>query len=69
MSSTLENKILNLQERLRAEKESRDRDRGNNDVQQPGTALQPSSSGPTLTPVLRRPRQREYLFFFFKIFL
>ncbi|XP_015608574.1 dual specificity mitogen-activated protein kinase kinase 7 [Cephus cinctus] len=56
MSSTLENKILNLQERLRAENESRDRDRQSNEVG-PGMSLQPSSSGPASSSAVRRPRQ------------
>ncbi|KAG7196628.1 hypothetical protein KM043_015977 [Ampulex compressa] len=56
MSSTLENKILNLQERLRAENESRDRDRQSSEVG-PGLGLQPSPSGSALSPALRRPRQ------------
>ncbi|KAK0089008.1 hypothetical protein PV325_009759 [Microctonus aethiopoides] len=56
MSGTLENKILSLQVRLKAEKELQERNRLLNDVQ-PGMALQPSSSNPTSTPVLRRPRQ------------
>lgn len=59
MSSTLENQILSLQERLRAENESRDRDRQSNEIA-PGNGLQPSSSGPTSSPALRRPRQREF---------
>lgn len=53
MSSTLENKILNLQERLRAENESRDRDRQNSEVG-PGTSLQPSSSGSVSSSASRR---------------
>ncbi|XP_014476701.1 PREDICTED: dual specificity mitogen-activated protein kinase kinase 7-like [Dinoponera quadriceps] len=57
MSSTLENKILNLQERLRAENESRDRDRQGGEVG-PTAGLQSSSStGPASSPALRRPRQ------------
>lgn len=63
MSGTLENKILSLQVRLKAEKELRERNRLLNDVQ-PGMALQPSSSNPTSTPVLRRPRQRKYFCYF-----
>lgn len=62
MSSTLENKILNLQERLRAENESRDRDRQGGEVG-PAVGLQsssPSSTGPVSSPALRRPRQRNY---------
>ncbi|XP_012243077.1 dual specificity mitogen-activated protein kinase kinase hemipterous [Bombus impatiens] len=54
MSSTLENKILNLQERLRAENESRDRDRQNSEVG-PGTSLQPSSSGSVSSSASRPP--------------
>lgn len=53
MSSTLENKILNLQERLRAENESRDRDRQSNEVG-PGTGLQSSSTGTVSSPASRR---------------
>ncbi|KAG8034477.1 hypothetical protein G9C98_007553 [Cotesia typhae] len=56
MSSTLENKILNLQERLRAETESRDRDRRVNDMP-PGSGVQGSSSAPMSSPAARRPRQ------------
>ncbi|XP_012250643.1 dual specificity mitogen-activated protein kinase kinase 7-like [Athalia rosae] len=57
MPSTLKNKILNLQQKLRAENESSDRDRQNT-VGMPGTGLPPSSSGPAGTsPVVRRPRQ------------
>lgn len=56
MSSTLENKILNLQERLRAENESRDRDRQSSEVGS-GTSLHPSSSGSASSPVVRRPKQ------------
>lgn len=59
MSSTLENKILNLQERLRAETESRDRDRRVNDMP-PGSGVQGSSSAPMSSPAARRPRQRIY---------
>lgn len=63
MSSTLENKILNLQERLRAENESRDRDRQGGEVG-PTAGLQSSSSssstGPASSPALRRPRQRKH---------
>ncbi|XP_057326018.1 dual specificity mitogen-activated protein kinase kinase hemipterous-like [Microplitis mediator] len=57
MSSTLENKILNLQERLRAETESRDRDRRVSSDVPPGSGIQPSSSAPTSSSVVRRPRQ------------
>lgn len=53
MSSTLENKILNLQERLRAENESRDRDRQSGEVG-PGTGLQSSSSGSVSSSASRR---------------
>ncbi|XP_066586702.1 dual specificity mitogen-activated protein kinase kinase 7-like isoform X2 [Prorops nasuta] len=56
MSSTLENKILNLQERLRAENESRERDRHNNEVGSV-SIIQSSSSAPTSSPALPRPRQ------------
>lgn len=59
MSSTLENKILNLQERLRAENESRDRDRQSNDVPETGL-VQSSSSKPTSSPIAGRPRQRKF---------
>lgn len=59
MSSTLENKILNLQQRLKAENESRDKDRQNFEVG-PGTGLQSSSTGPASSPALRRPRQRKH---------
>ncbi|XP_076159963.1 uncharacterized protein LOC143143022 isoform X4 [Ptiloglossa arizonensis] len=54
MSSTLENKILNLQERLRAENESRDRDRQSGEVG-PGTGLQSSSTGTVSTSASRPP--------------
>lgn len=60
MSSTLENKILNLQERLRAEKESMERDRQISDV--PGGAMsqiQSSSAPPMSSPIARRPQRRE----------
>lgn len=53
MSSTLENKILNLQERLRAENESRDRDRQSSEVGS-GTSLQSSSSGSVSSSASRR---------------
>ncbi|XP_012287215.1 dual specificity mitogen-activated protein kinase kinase 7 [Orussus abietinus] len=56
MSSTLENTILNLQKRLRAENESRDRDRQSSEVGSE-TGLQPSSSGPASSPAVRRPKQ------------
>ena len=58
MSSALENKILNLQERLRAENESRDRDRQPSE-NGPGTGLQPSPVVPASSPAARRPRQRK----------
>ncbi|XP_077273904.1 uncharacterized protein LOC143903809 isoform X1 [Temnothorax americanus] len=66
MSSTLEKKIMNLEERLRAENESRDRDRQvGAEVGGPGIGLHSSSSsssssatvGPASSPALRRPRQ------------
>ncbi|EFN82078.1 Dual specificity mitogen-activated protein kinase kinase 7 [Harpegnathos saltator] len=60
MSSTLENKILDLQQRLRAENESRDRDKQGGEVG-PTAGLQSSSSssstGPASSPAVRRPRQ------------
>ncbi|XP_015518260.2 dual specificity mitogen-activated protein kinase kinase 7 isoform X1 [Neodiprion lecontei] len=56
MPSTLKTKILNLQQKLRAENESSDRDRQNT-VGMPGTGLPPSSSGPGTSPAVRRPRQ------------
>lgn len=59
MSSTLEKKIMNLEERLRAENESRDRDRHGGEVGGPGMGLHSTSSGPVSSPALRRPRQRE----------
>ncbi|XP_011633408.1 dual specificity mitogen-activated protein kinase kinase hemipterous-like isoform X2 [Pogonomyrmex barbatus] len=67
MSSTLEKKIMNLEERLRAENESRDRDRQvGGEVGGPSMGLHSSSSsssssaaaaGPASSPALRRPRQ------------
>lgn len=69
MSSTLENKILNLQERLRAETESRDRDRRVNSDVPPGSGIQPSSSAPTSSSVVRRPRQRIYYLYTLLLFL
>ena len=53
MSSTLENQILNMQERLKAESESRDRDKQDGEVG-PGTSFQSSSSRSVLTPATRR---------------
>jgi len=50
---------MNLEERLRAENESRDRDRHGSEVGGPGMGLHSTSSGPTSSPALRRPRQRE----------
>ncbi|XP_012228603.1 dual specificity mitogen-activated protein kinase kinase hemipterous-like isoform X2 [Linepithema humile] len=58
MSSTLEKKIMNLEERLRAENESRDRDRQGGEIVGSGMGLHTSSSsGPMSSPALRRPRQ------------
>ncbi|EZA48885.1 Dual specificity mitogen-activated protein kinase kinase [Ooceraea biroi] len=57
MSSTLEKKIMNLEERLRAENESRDRDRHGGEVGGPGMGLHSTPSGPMSSPALRRPRQ------------
>ncbi|XP_051166894.1 dual specificity mitogen-activated protein kinase kinase 7-like [Leptopilina boulardi] len=56
MSSTLENKILNLQERLRAENESRDGDRQSNENTS-CTGMQKSSVVSITSPAPRRPRQ------------
>lgn len=55
MSSTLENKILNLQERLRVENESRQGDRQSNENTS-CTGMQKSSVSIT-SPAPRRPRQ------------
>lgn len=61
---------MNLEERLRAENESRDRDRQvGGEVGGPGMGLHSSSSsssssaaaGPVSSPALRRPRQRKQL--------
>lgn len=60
MSSTLEKKIMNLEERLRAENESRDRDRHGGEVGGPGMGLHSTPSGPMSSPALRRPQKREY---------
>ncbi|KAJ8679787.1 hypothetical protein QAD02_015574 [Eretmocerus hayati] len=65
MSSFLENKILNLQERLRAENQLRDRDKQPQQQQQPQEKMQPSTNNtsipnipsPCLSPALARPRQ------------
>lgn len=58
MSSTLENKILNLQERLRVENESRQGDRQSNENTS-CTGMQKSSVSIT-SPAPRRPRQRKF---------
>ncbi|GAB1866433.1 mitogen-activated protein kinase kinase [Camponotus japonicus] len=54
MSSTLEKKIMSLEERLRAENELRDRDRQGGEI---GGGLLHPSTGPASSPALRRPRQ------------
>lgn len=64
MSSTLENKILNLQERLKAENKLREKDKpqqGNSDIS-PEALLPINSStsmSSTSSPIIRRPRQRK----------
>lgn len=58
MSSALENKILNLQERLRAENKSRHGDRQSNE----NTSSTETSSVSVTSPVPRRPRQRKFYF-------
>lgn len=62
MSSTLENKIMDMQERLMAEQGSSDGDRELNNII-PGTTIQSSSSLPMSSPIVRRPIQREYLIY------
>ncbi|XP_070165430.1 dual specificity mitogen-activated protein kinase kinase hemipterous isoform X1 [Polyergus mexicanus] len=57
MSSILEKKIMSLEERLRAENESRDRDRQGGEIGGPNAGLLHPSTGPVSSPALRRPRQ------------
>ncbi|XP_063983736.1 dual specificity mitogen-activated protein kinase kinase 7-like [Diachasmimorpha longicaudata] len=57
MSSALENKILNLQERLRAEKESMERDRQINDVSSGNINQVQSSTSTMSSPIVRRPQR------------
>ncbi|KAL0121097.1 hypothetical protein PUN28_008667 [Cardiocondyla obscurior] len=64
MSSTLEKKIMNLEERLRAENESRDRDRqaaageiGAPSLHSSSSSSSATTAGPASSPALRRPRQ------------